>query len=236
MTTEASGPDGRLAADSADPAERAADSAERAADAEEFAAHAAALAAAAEATRVQLSHDLSAVLAKAARTVRLPALIVALIPVAPALFLLALAVVVENEFRYVAGAFGALGVLASCWLLWRRKQLLAAVDPREELAADIVYALDVADAWAEGEETWQQIKKIGDGGWGPVRVLRALWTGFQFSQDLMERVTERPRLAPFMPPRLYGLAWLGASCLASAVASMLVIVGAIALQAAGALS
>ncbi|HEY9411656.1 MAG TPA: hypothetical protein VIP77_18900 [Jiangellaceae bacterium] len=226
MTTEGSGPDGKLATDSAGPAT---DSAGSAADA-------AGLAAAAEATRVQLSHDLAAVLATAARTVRVPALVVALVPVAPALFLLALAIVVENEFRYVAGAVGALGLLASSWLLWRRGQLLAAVDPRDELAADIVYALDVADAWAEGEETWERIKEIGDAGWGPVRVLRALWTGFQFSQDLMERVTERPRLAPFMPPRLYGLAWLGASCLASTAASLLVIVSAIGLQVAGALS
>lgn len=222
MTIEGSGPDGRLAADAARPA---VDDAELAAG----------LAAAAEATRVQLSHDLAGLLATAARRVRLPALIVGLVPVAPALFLVALAIVVETEFRYVAGAVAALGILMSGWLLVRRRQLLAAVDPREALAADIVYALDVADAWSEGEEAWERVKEIGEDGWGPVRMLRALWTGFQFSQDLMERVTERPRLAPFMPTRLSGLVWLGAWCLASTAVSALVIVTAIGLQVAGAL-
>lgn len=160
-----------------------------------------------------VARKLAEVLSGLARGVRVPTAIVALLPVLPALFLLALAVVTDGTFAMATLAVGVVGLGLALWLWVRRSQMQRAAQPVDALADDIAYAADASAAWDSAEEAWRRIQAIrDDDGWGLIRAGRAALVGLELHGDLTERVTERPRLAPFKPTRMQGMINLSIAC------------------------
>lgn len=180
--------------------------------------------------RRRLAGELAGLLASLARAARIPTAIAMALPVAPGVFLLVLAVLADGAFAIVAAVLGAVALLLTLWLWIRRRQLLAAIDPVDALADDLAHAADAVGAWKDGEVALARIQELSAQGRGPITVLRILWTGLRFGQQLLERVTERPRLAPFTPPRPQGLVMLVVSCtIAAGVALVVAVVGVVLL-------
>jgi hypothetical protein len=98
------------------------------------------------------------------------------------------------------------------WLIVRRRQLLAALQPPDEAAAQIYAAISSPQVWSrvkgnlgEVARTRPKVRSLG----------RSIWGGVTLPGNLRRVADGSPRLAPFLPARLRGLALLGASCLCS---------------------
>jgi hypothetical protein len=190
------------------------------------------VAAGAESARLRLTREIATALAVIVRRLRLPMLLVALLPVPPAGLLIVAAGAIGGRTGGVLAALALIALVPAGWLLWRRGQLTWAVDPVDALAAEIGRAFDVAGAWSEGGATLRRVREIGREGWVPLRLARGTWTGLRFALSLFERVTNLPRVAVFTPTRLTTTSYLGIACLVGAAVVVLAdVVAALALLA-----
>lgn len=172
--------------------------------------------------RVTLSRELAEGLAGVVRRARIPLLIVGLLPLIPALLVAIEAAVLGGYPGLVFLAIAVAGASPGLALLWRRRRLLRAADPPEELAAELGEAYDIAGAWARAGDALEQVQTAGPGLRGARQAARGLWAGFQLTRDMFERFSELPRVAPFLP---VSLQFTGSLCLASVVSA--VVTGAI---------
>ncbi|SDU74542.1 hypothetical protein [Jiangella alkaliphila] len=174
-----------------------------------------AAAASAGEARATVVRELAAALAVLVRRVRIPLLVAGVLPLPPALLLVLEGLAADSGrpfFLAVAAAGAALGLL----LLWRRRRLVRAVDPVDELAAELAEAYDVAGAWARANDALEQVRSAGPGLRGAGRAARGVWAGVQLTKDLFDRFSDLPRVAPFLP---VSLQFTGYLCLASVVAA-----------------
>lgn len=179
------------------------------------------VAAGAESARLRLTREIATALAVIVRRLRLPMLLVALLPVPPAGLLIIVSGAIGGRTGGVLAALTLIALVPAGWLLWRRDQMAWAVDPVDALAGEIGRAFDVAGAWSEGGATLRRVREIGREGWGPLRLARGTWTGLRFALSLFERVTDLPRVAPFTPTRLTTTSYLGIACLVGAAVLLL---------------
>jgi hypothetical protein len=117
----------------------------------------------------------------------------------------------------VAAVLGLIGLVPAGWLTLRRIQLGRALQPPDAAVADLrrtFSAIDIADQL----KTNLLAMRGAPGSSRPRRLARGLWRGIRTGTATWDRLTDVPRLAPFMPGRLRGLALLIVVCLASAVA------------------
>ncbi|RIQ34788.1 hypothetical protein [Jiangella rhizosphaerae] len=183
-----------------------------------------AAAASAGETRARVIRDLAAALAVLVRRVKVPLLAVGLLPLPPALVLLVEGFAEDIGRRYFIGA-AAIVAAPGLWVLWRRRRLVRAVDPVDELAAELAQAYDVAGAWARAGDALHQVRAAGPGLRGAGRAARGVWAGMQLTKDLFDRFSDLPRVAPFLP---VSLQFTGYLCLASVVAAAVGVVLAVA--------
>lgn len=183
-----------------------------------------AAAASAGEARVALVRQLAAALATLVRRVRIPLLVAGVLPLPPALLL-----VLEGFAADRGGPFffalAIAGAAPGLVLLWRRRRLLRAVDPVDELAAELGEAYDVAGAWARAGDALAQVQSAGPGLRGAGRAARGVWVGVKLTRDVFERFSDLPRVAPFLP---VSLQFTGYLCLASIVAAAVLGVLAVA--------
>lgn len=143
---------------------------------------------------------------------RTPLLVLTLLPVVPAVALLVVAVVVGVATPAV---IAVLGLIAPAWLTVRRRQLVRALVPADTAVAELKRTFDLA---AIGGQLRDNLLRSGGERLAlrPRALAGSLWKGVKVTADLHGRFTDVPRLAPFMPGRLRGLALLAIGCVISA--------------------
>lgn len=144
---------------------------------------------------------------------RTPLLVVTLLPAAPAAALLVIAAVVGQ----LTPALVALaGLVAPVWLTVRRRQLVRALVPADAAVADLKRTFDLAEI---GGQLRDNLLRPGGGRltFRPRALAGTVWRGVGGTAALYGRVTDVPRLAPFLPGRLRGLGFLSIACVVSAV-------------------
>lgn len=161
--------------------------------------------------------DVIRLLAAVVARLRLPLLLVALAPVPPGVVLIIASAVRGGSDLPLAGVLVVVGLVPSGWLAVRRGQLVAALQPPAEAAAEILRVLSPAGLLTRLKSN---LGPIADGG-GALRLRslgRRIWQGVKLTADVRGVISDQPRLAPFLPARLRGLALLSAWCLASFIA------------------
>ncbi len=170
---------------------------------------------AAERGRVEkLAVDVTGLLAGVVARLRVPLLLVSLAPVLPGRVVEGIALATADG---VAAVLGLIGLVPAGWLTLRRIQLGRALQPPDAAVADLrrtFSAIDIADQL----KTNLLAMRGAPGSSRPRRLARGLWRGIRTGTATWDRLTDVPRLAPFLPGRLRGLALLIVACLASAVA------------------
>lgn len=144
---------------------------------------------------------------------RTPLLAVTLLPALPAVGLLIAAAVVGTATPAV---IAIAGLVAPAWLTVRRRQLVAALVPADAAVADLKRTFDLA---AIGGQLRDNLRRQ-DGrrlSLRPRALAGSVWRGISTTAALHGRVTDVPRLAPFFPGRLRGLAFLAIACVVSGV-------------------
>jgi len=162
----------------------------------------------------KLAVDVTALLAGVVARLRVPLLLVSVAPVLPGLAVEAIAIPTADS---VAVVLGLLGLLPAVWLTVRRIQLGRALQPPEDAVADLRRTFSVTDIADQLKDNLLAIRGV-PGSTRPSRLARRLWRGIRTGTDAWDRITDVPRLAPFLPGRLRGLALLILSCLVSAAA------------------
>jgi hypothetical protein len=145
---------------------------------------------------------------------RVPLLIVLLAPVLPGLVLLLASVARGGSDVPLAFVLVGIALVPSAWLGVRRHQLLNALQPPAEAAAQMYAAVGSPEVWNQVKSNLGQLlerpKKLR------LRSLSGkIWRGVKMGFDLRDSIAESPRFAPFLPSRLRGLAYLAGWCLLS---------------------
>ncbi len=155
-----------------------------------------------------------AVLIPLIRATRLPLLVVALVPVVPALLVLALALARPGPDDWFWAVLATLGLLLAGWLGLRRRQLSAVADDREVLTIALTRLVTGRELWAQliDNLTVGRVGKAVTRRSRPLRVLGGLWRGVRAAGVLAEFAASE-ELAPLTPMRLRGLWLLVLSCL-----------------------
>ena len=162
----------------------------------------------------KLAVDVTALLAGVVARLRVPLLLVSVAPVLPGLAVEAIAIPTADS---VAVVLGLLGLLPAVWLTVRRIQLGRALQPPEDAVADLRRTFSVTDIADQLKDNLLAIRG-GPGATDGCCPARRLWRGIRTGTDAWDRITDVPRLAPFLPGRLRGLALLILSCLVSGAA------------------
>lgn len=170
-----------------------------------------------------------ALLVPVIRATRYPLLAVVLMPVVPAVLVIAIALARPGPDDWFWLVFAALGLGLGGWLALRRRQLLA-------VAADPEVLTSALTAMVTGRELWSQlIDNLSAGKVGaavarrsrPLRMLSGLWRGVR-AAGVVAEFASSDELAPLTPLRLRGIWLLVLSCLlAGAVLSVAVLIAAL---------
>ncbi len=144
---------------------------------------------------------------------RRPLLWVSLLPVPPAVALLVAAVVAGTPTPAVVAVAG---LVAPLWLTVRRRQLVTALVPADAAVAELRRTFDLA---AIGTQLRDNLRGQGDRALSlrPGALAGTVWRGVSATAAVHGRVTDVPRLAPFLPGRLRGLGFLVIACVVSGV-------------------
>ncbi|MEO5834996.1 MAG: hypothetical protein ABJA16_07005 [Nakamurella sp.] len=144
---------------------------------------------------------------------RTPLLVLTLLPVVPAVVLVVVSVGVGVATPAVVAV---LGLVAPGWLTVRRRQLVTALVPADAAVADLRRTFDLSEIGGRVRDNL-----LHSGGQRltlrPRALAGSVWKGVKVTADLHRRFTDVPRLAPFLPGRLRGLAFLAIACVVSGV-------------------
>lgn len=148
-------------------------------------------------------------LAGLVRRLRTPLLWVSLLPVLPALVLLFIAI---DQHRWFPGLIAVAGLVPSGWLTRRRRQLVSALEPPAVAVAELRAVFSPAEL---GNQLRTNLLAVRGKSLRPRQLARSVWRGVKLTAATHARYTDVPRLAPFLPGRLRGLAFLTAACVVS---------------------
>ncbi len=175
---------------------------------------------------------------------RKPLLITSLLPVIPAVILIGVGLITAQWFPAVVAV---IGLAPSAWLTVRRRQLVSALQPPAAAVRDLKQALGGGEL---GSRLLVNLRTLVGGPEAPVagrqvagstapdsapsrarrtgptprRIAGSVWRGVKLGSDLYAQLTDIPRLAPFLPGRLRGLAFLSSACVVAAVALTVLLV------------
>ncbi|TDE12237.1 hypothetical protein [Jiangella asiatica] len=182
--------------------------------------------------RTRLIKELAVGLAALVGRAKLPLLAVGVAPLPFALVLVLEGLALGGTAGQVVVVLGLIGAVPGLWVLWRRRRLVGAVQPVEELAAELAQAYDIAGAWAKAGDALQRVRTAGPGLRGAGRAARGIWAGVRLTRELFDRFSDLPRVAPFVPVRLQFTGYLCVASLASVIIlAALCVVGVLALAA-----
>ncbi len=168
----------------------------------------------------QAAVDVVRLLGAVVRQLRVPLLVVSLAPVLPALVVLLIAATTQSG---VAALLGIAGLVPALWLTWRRRQLIGALQPPAVAVAELRATFNAGEL---GEQLKQNLIAFRPRRGRLITGLAgSLWRGVKAGTSTWSRLTDVPRLAPFLPGRLRGLAVLVVVCLAGAAVLALLAIG-----------
>lgn len=136
------------------------------------------------------------------QVVRIPLMLVILLPVIPAVIALAFGFVLGGGWLLAAAIIFVLG-MASPVLLWiQRRSAIRSVEEPDELTTEIARALDVPGAFADAGQAVRGVRGLNLGSGNIFGRFRRLHRWLGGTKDIFTRFTEFPTLRPFLPPRL----------------------------------
>ncbi|WP_098484599.1 hypothetical protein [Georgenia soli] len=142
--------------------------------------------------------QLAPVLALAVRVLRLPSLLLGLLPVLPLVVLTWLASGWDSPARQIGLVVAALGGAAVVFFLVRRARYLRATQDVGALAEDLVALTDLADLDADLGEALRSV--IARGGLRVMSRIRGFWKLVSFPSRIDDHVDSLQRLRWFLPP------------------------------------
>lgn len=162
--------------------------------------------------------DIVAMLAGVVNRLRIPLMVIAVLPLVPALVL---AVIGALSSSWLVAAMALIGVVPAGWLLIRRHQLVTALQPPEIAVAELRASFSPAEIGEQLKANLEQVRgqKLE---LKPRKLAGTLWKGIRLGTGLYSQLTDVPRLQPFLPGRLRGLAFLSAACVLCATILALV--------------
>ncbi len=158
--------------------------------------------------------DVVTLLEGVVRRLRVPLLLVSLVPAIPAA---ALFIIGAVSGSWIPVVLAAVGLLPSLWLTGRRRQLVVALHPPAAAVAELRATFNMAGVGEQLRSNLLQLRGQTTER-RPRRLAGALWKGIKLGAGLYGRLSEVPRLAPFLPGRLRGLAFTAGACVVAAVA------------------
>lgn len=162
----------------------------------------------------QSTADVVRLLGAVVARLRVPLLVLVLVPLIEGVALIAVSAVRGGADFPIACVLAVLGAIPSAWLAMRRRQLLASLQPPEEAGAEIYAVFSAPDLMTRIKSNLAEVAARG----GRLRTVGgSLWKGVKLTNELRHRIGDSPRLAPFLPGRLRGLLFLGGWCLLSGV-------------------
>lgn len=136
------------------------------------------------------------------QVVRIPLMLVILLPVLPAVVALAFGFVLGGGWLLAAAIIFVLG-MASPVLLWiQRRSAIRAVADSDTLTTEIARALDMPGAFADAGRAVRGVRGLNLGTGNVFGRFRRLNRWLGGAKDVVTRFTEFPTLRPFLPPRL----------------------------------
>jgi hypothetical protein len=165
-------------------------------------------------TSEQRAVEIVELLGRVVARLRKPLLIVSLLPVVPVAVVLVVGIL-SGSWPLVVIAVS--GLVTPAILTVRRRQLVDALQPPAAAVADLRAAFDPVELGRQFRSNLGEIDRSSDAS-SPRRLAKRLWRGVRFGTGTYAQFAEMPRLAPFLPVRLRGLALLLAACVLSAVA------------------
>lgn len=142
--------------------------------------------------------QLAPIFAMAVRVLRLPSLVLALVPVPPLVVLAWLASGWSSPARAIGLAVSALGCAAVVVFLVRRARYRQATRDVAALADDLIAFTDLGDLDADLGEALQSV--IARGGLRLMSRIRGFWRLVSFPSRLEDHVDSLERLRWFLPP------------------------------------
>jgi hypothetical protein len=166
-----------------------------------------------DATSPEVTHRLARLLALAVLVLRWPSLALWAIPWPFILVTLAVATAGSGGLRIIGLAVGLTLAAVSVAFGMRRRAIIAAVDDRAELAAELQTALNLSSRFGEATLALEQI--AGTGGWRVFSRLWAMWRSVSLPARWVEQIGDLPRARYFVPPKIgttvalaYAAVWL----------------------------
>jgi hypothetical protein len=160
-----------------------------------------------------VAHRLARLLAVAVVVLRLPSLVLGAVPWPFIVVTLAVAAAGSGGLRILGLVVGLALAAVSVAFGLRRRAIIAAVDDRAELAAELQTALNLSSRFGEATLALEQI--AGTGGWRLFSRLWALWRGVSLPVQWAEQIGDLPRARYFVPPKIgttvalaYAAVWL----------------------------
>lgn len=140
------------------------------------------------------------VLVPAVRLLRIPTLVLLVVPLPFVLGTIALSTAAEGIDRWVLLAVGLLMALVSFAFGARRHRILRAVDDPEGLATELGIAVSLSDRVDETRGVLTAIS--GGGGARTISRLRGLWSGVTMTGRWIDGIGDLPRARYFLPPKI----------------------------------
>lgn len=148
----------------------------------------------------EVAQRAATVIALAVRVLRLPTLVLLVLPIPFEVATLALAVSADGGARVVGLVVVAVMAAVSIAFGWRRRRILEAVTEPAALATELGIAVSLSDKVDETRGALAQI--AGGGGTRVFSRLRGLWKGAGMTARWIDGVGDLPRARYFVPPRI----------------------------------
>lgn len=148
----------------------------------------------------EASRHAARTIAVAVRLLRIPSLLVLLVPLPFIVTTLALGIAAHGPVGIVILLGGAAMALVSGAFAGRRRRVLQAVEEPEALASELAIAIALSGKVDETRGALAQI--AGGGGWRVFNRLQGVWSGTTMTGRWIESVGDLPRARYFAPPKI----------------------------------
>lgn len=178
----------------------------------------------------EVAQHATAVIVLGVRVLRIPTLLILMVPVPFIAATLLLALNAEGAGRVIGIVVGLLMAAVSLVFGTRRQRILRAVEEPSALATELGIAVSLSGKVDETRSALTQF--AGAGGWRVMSRLRGAWSGVSMTGRWIDEVGDLPRARYFVPPRVGSTVTLAIAALwlvpISAVVALFAVIGSLA--------